>query len=220
MQRSSGWIWKALILPACVGYQLLAHSLLVDGHGGAMRFALASIPLLALGYWVARHAHNKARWGLILLVAGIAIYAIEQQERLGLAATNALTHTSINLFMLWVFGRTLIGGREPLITGFARRVHGTLPPHIEAYTRRVTVAWCVFFIAQIVISAGLFAFTDLDLWSLFVNVLSLPLVATMFIGEYLYRITRYRSYPHASLIKGIQMFAEDARRRRRRPLPS
>ena len=67
-------------------------------------------------------------------------------------------------------------------------------------------AWCLFFAAQVLISALLFTAASLDTWSLFVNVLNLPLVALMFAAEYLYRVTRYRHFPHASIMKGVQMF--------------
>jgi uncharacterized membrane protein len=208
MRRVSGWLWKALILPACVAYQVLAHAMIVDGYGGAARLALAFIPLLALGYWVARRARKKLLWTLAISAAAVATYAIERRGGVGLPAMNALTHTAINLFMLWIFGRTLVHGREPLITGFARRIHRTLAPHIEAYTRRVTLMWCIFFAGQILVSAALLAFASLDTWSVFVNMLSLPLVALMFVGEYAYRVIRYRSHDHVSIVEGIQLFAD------------
>lgn len=208
MQRVSGWLWKALILPACLGYQVLVHSVLVGEHGRILRLALAAIPLLMVGYWVAKSARNKLLWTLVLVGAAATVYAFEQQEQLGLPAMTALTHAGINLLMLWVFGRTLRQGREPLVTGFARKVHGTLPPYIEAYTRRVTLMWCVFFMSQIGVSSALFAFASLDVWSLFVNMLSLPLVVLMFVVEYVYRVIRYPAYEHASILKGIQMFAD------------
>jgi uncharacterized membrane protein len=208
MQRVSGWLWKVLILPACLGYQVLVHSVLVGEHGRILRLALAAIPLLLVAYWVAKSARNKLLWTGVLAGAMATVYAVETQEQLGLPAMAALTHAGINLFMLWVFGRTLRLSREPLITGFARRVHGTLPSYIEAYTRRVTLMWCVFFVSQVVVSAALFAFATLDEWSFFVNMLSLPLVVLMFVGEYGYRVVRYRAYNHASILKGVQMFAD------------
>ena len=208
MQRWGGWLWTALVLPACVGYQLLVHSTIMEGQPGYVRLVLASLPLLALIYWIARYAQHKILWTLFLLAAGGMIYAIEHATRLGLAAAYGLSHTAIYLSLLWFFGRTLVRGREPLITGFARRVHGTLPPEMEAYTRRVTQAWCAFFIAQAATSAALFTWASLDTWSLFVNVLNLPLLALMFAAEYLYRVTRHRNFPHASIMKGIQMFSE------------
>ena len=214
MHRLSGWWWKALLLPACIGYQVLVHSVLVDDNAGPVRLALALIPLLALGVWIAKRARNKVVWTLLLFAVAATVGAVELQARSGLAAANAITHTSFNLVMLGVFGRTLFGGREPLITGFARRFHGSLPADIEGYTRRVTWLWCVFFAAQLAISALLYLFAPLAAWSFFVNILSLPLVALTFIAEYCYRVVRYRSFRHASLLKGIQLFIDDARRRR------
>jgi uncharacterized membrane protein len=120
-------------------------------------------------------------------------------------------HAAINLFLLWVFGRTLAPGREPLITGFARGVHGTLPPYIEVYTRNVTLAWCIVFALQVIVSLILFAYASRESWSLFVNVLSLPLVALTFVIEYAYRIMRYPDFPHASIWMGIRLFMDRRR---------
>jgi uncharacterized membrane protein len=209
MRRVSAWLWKALILPACVGYQVLVHSALLDSHANALRFGLAAIPLLIAALWVAKAARNKLLWGGLLFVACVGVYAIDRTAHAALPATNALTHATINLFMLWFFGRTLLRNREPLITGFARKVHGTLPTYIEAYTRRVTIMWCLFFTAQLVISALLLRFATLDVWSFFVNMLSLPLVVLTFLSEYGYRVMRYRSFQHAPLFKGVAVFAAE-----------
>lgn len=211
MQRRSGWLWIALILPACVGYQWLVHTVIVDGHTLSLRVALAFLPLFAFLYWVARYARNKFLWTILVIAAGTVVFALEQQDRFGLAAAYGIPHSAINLFLLSFFGRTLMTGQEPLITGFARRIHGTLPTYMAAYTRGVTLGWCVFFAAQVVVSATLFMTASLDAWSLFVNVLSLPLVVLMFVAEYLYRVMRYRNYPHVSIWKGIQIFAEETR---------
>ncbi len=213
MQRWAGLWWKALLVPACVGYQLLIHSAMMDGQPNYVRFALSVLPLLGLGVWIARCAQHKRRWTLFLLAAAVAIFFIEHEARLGLAAAYGIPHTAIYVALLWSFGRTLAPGREPLITRFARSVHGSLPPVMEAYTRRLTRAWCVFFAAQVVISAALFTLAPLEVWSVFVNVLNFPLLALMFGIEYVYRITRHRDFPHASIMKGVQVFNEH------KPLP-
>lgn len=127
-----------------------------------------------------------------------------------LVAANGLLHAAVYFFLLWFFGRTLLQGREALITVVARRVHGTLLPEIEAYTRRITLAWCFFFSAQLVVSGLLFAFASLDTWSLFVGALNIPLLALMFIGEYFYRIVRYPNHPRVSIAKALRAFAQDA----------
>lgn len=122
--------------------------------------------------------------------------------RLALAAP----HAAIYVFLLGWFGRSLARGREALITGVARRVHGTLTPEIEAYTRRVTLAWCGFFVFQLVASWWLFAFAPFEAWAVFANVLNLPLVALMFAGEYGYRALRYPDHPRASMARALRAF--------------
>jgi uncharacterized membrane protein len=117
-------------------------------------------------------------------------------------------HAAINLLLLWVFGRTLAPGREPLVTTFARKADSRLPAFMEAYARRVTIAWCLFCALQLIASAALFAWGSLEHWSLFVTVLSLVLVGAMFVAEYAYRILRYPNYPHVSIWTGIRMFRE------------
>ena len=212
MPRVSRWLLRGLIaVPACVAYQVLVHSALIEGYSPALELGLSAVPLTIVGYCVVRSAHRRGWWIIVLGGIAAAIYMIEQRDHLGLAATNALTHTAINVFMLWFFGRTLFGGREPLITGFARKLHGTLPTAMERYTRRVTLIWTFFFAGQLLVSGTLLAFASLQSWSFFVNVLSLPLVALMFVLEYAYRIVRYRSFEHASILQGIEMFARGRR---------
>jgi uncharacterized membrane protein len=122
-----------------------------------------------------------------------------------------LPHAVAYAFLLWLFGRTLTPGKEALITSVARRFHGSLPPYMESYTRRSTAAWCVFFAAQLFASALLLAFTSLDTWSLFVNVLNIPLILAMFAGDYLYRVLRFPGYSHASIAQSMQAFAKHVR---------
>jgi uncharacterized membrane protein len=212
MARRLGWLWPALLLLLGVGYQYLVYSAVTGGQIESIRIALAFLPLLALAWWVVARARNKPQWSMILLAAGIAIYALEQQERWGLAATYGIPHAVIYLTLLWLFGHTLRDGHEPLVSRLARRVHGALPSELAAYTRRVTYAWCVFFSAQIVVSALLFKFAPLGVWSLFVNILNFPLLALMFMGEYAYRIRRHREFPHAAFLDGIRAFSNDAKR--------
>ena len=158
-------------------------------------------------------------WLAALGLAGVALQALvhaviasEGTRGFGplLAVVSGTVHTSINLTLLCFFGRPLRRGREPLITGFARNFHGTLPPQIEAYTRHATIAWCVFFAAQLVASGVLLA-VSLEYWSVFINILTWPLVITMFVAEYVYRITRFRGFSHSSIWEGVRAFADGRR---------
>lgn len=210
MSRAGSGFWKVLVVLGCVTCQWLAHLAVSEGEAGALRLALMVLPLLALAYWAVAHARNKPLWLLIVLAAGAAVYALAHQDGLGLAVTYGVPHAAAYLFLLWSFGRTLRHGSEALITRLARRVHRTLPPYMEAYTRRLTIAWCVFFATQVTLSGLLFTFAALDAWSLFVNVLNVPLLALMFAGEYLYRVALYPDYPHASIARALRAFAQDA----------
>jgi uncharacterized membrane protein len=126
------------------------------------------------------------------------------------ATISGIPHAVAYSFLLWYFGRTLVRGREPIITRFSRSVHGPLPPAMERFTRKVTIAWCVFFAAQLIVSAFLFAFAALGTWSLFVNLLNLPLLAVMFVGQLVYRMLRYPDYPRTSIGQAIQAYTKDA----------
>lgn len=143
---------------------------------------------------------------LLACIAGswLAYWAVNGEAAGPLRLVLAVPHAVIYFFLLWWFGRTLVKNGEPLITAVARRVHGALTPEIEAYTRRVTLAWCAFFAAQIIVSGLLLAFASLGIWSLFVNVLNLPLVGLMLAGEYLYRVMRYPGHPRASIATALR----------------
>jgi hypothetical protein len=146
---------------------------------------------------------------IILLFVGYQLLAhLFLRDSRGAAAVSGITHAAAFLGLLCFFGRTLLAGKEALITRLARSVHGTLPPEIAAFTRRVTIAWCVFFASQILFSALLLAFAPFEYWSLFVNVLNLPLLILMFVGDHLYRAIRFPDYPRASIARILRAFAE------------
>jgi uncharacterized membrane protein len=81
---------------------------------------------------------------------------------------------------------------------------------MERFTRNLTIAWCVFFAAQLIASALLFAFAALATWSLFVNLLNLPLLALMFAGQLVYRMVRHPDYPRVSIWRALEAFTKDA----------
>src|SRR5688572_13655759 len=145
------------------------------------------------------------------LVHALIVDAQTSSSRTLLAVLNGLPHAAFNALLLWVFGRTLVRGREPLVTAFARRIEGAIPAEVEAYTRRVTAAWCLFFGAQLLLSVTLLNVATLATWSLFVNVLAFPLVVVMFVAEYLYRRARFPGRAHVSIWKGVEAYIRHTR---------
>jgi uncharacterized membrane protein len=96
----------------------------------------------------------------------------------------------VNGTLAWLFGRTLVRGRVPLIARFAVMEHGTLSAELAAYT--------LLFVAAALLSLALAVSGDRDAWSLFTNLVNYLLVAALFVGELVYRRLRFRSYRHHS----------------------
>lgn len=101
---------------------------------------------------------------------------------------SCATHAALYLGLVVLFGRTLLPGREPLVTGLARRFEDPLPLTVARYTRGVTWAWALFGAGQLAASAALLRFASPGTWSFFVNALEWPLIAAMFAGEYACRL--------------------------------
>jgi uncharacterized membrane protein len=56
------------------------------------------------------------------------------------------------------------------------------------YTRQITLAWALFFLANATLSALLYALAPLEAWSVYANLLTAPLVGVMFAAEHLVRM--------------------------------
>ena len=108
--------------------------------------------------------------------------------------------------LLWLFGRSLVFGREAVLTRFARFVHGEISVARERYTRQITVYWCIFFAGMAITSVFLFVFVSTDAWLLFANVLNLPLLVCAFVVEYVYRSIRFPDATYPSLKQTISAF--------------
>ena len=210
MRSAIGWAWKALLVIACIAYQYSLHVSVSNAQPGPLHTILLWLPLAVLAAWILARSKNKLLWMAALLASGLFVYLVEHEEQLGLAAVSGIPHAAVYLFLLWYFGRTLAPGTEPLISRFARSMHGALDPEMARFTRKVTLAWCIFFAVQLITSALLFAFAPLGAWSLFVNVLNLPLVTLMFVGQFAYRKIRFPDLPRVSLWQAMQVFIKDA----------
>jgi len=196
-----------------IGYAAATHWAVASGHADTLGIALALAPVLVGLTWLSARTRQPV-WVKLCAVAAASGLAVLAARRATLAVSLLYPLPSIVVYggLLWIFARTLAPGREALVTRLARHVHGTLPDDITAYTRHVTWAWCVFFAAMGLMSALLFAFASLAAWSLFVNVLGLPLIGAMFVGEYIYRVQRYRQFSHAPLFASVWAFHKFGRR--------
>lgn len=193
---------------AFLGYQFLIHKVTLSGQLTPITAALVLTPfVVAAGWAIALELGLRLA---LLITTTMTILGLAWVNRFGLtsAIIFGLPHLVTNLFLLWLFARTLKDGREPLITSIARRVHGSLKPDIEIYTRRITFVWSLFFVLQVVVSLGLYIFASLEAWSMFINILNVPLIILMFLCEYSYRLLRYRDH-QSSILSGLHFFSRD-----------
>jgi uncharacterized membrane protein len=202
---------KILLLLAFIAYPVLLHTFILKEEVALPHLLFVFAPLLAVAIWVTFRMVGKAWWPLLaLLFAGAAYYIMAGDHgRIGLLAVNGLSHATLNLFLLWLFGRTLLRGHEPLISQISRRINGCLNSEVVDYTRHVTIAWCVYFALQVVVSLLLYIFASLTAWSFFINVLNLPLLALMFVAEKIFRTARYPNHPKTSILKAIEVYSKD-----------
>lgn len=206
-----GLFGKLLLLAAFIAYPILLHAFILKEEVEMWQLLFVFAPLLAVAGWVVFRMVGKVWWPLLALAAAAGIYYIVTGEhgRVGLLAVNGLSHATLNLFLLWLFGRTLLPGREPLISQISRRVNGYLNHEVVAYTRHVTIAWSLYFIAQVVVSLSLYLFAPLAAWSFFINVLNLPLLIGMLVAEKSYRTWRFPDHPNTSIFKAIEVYSKD-----------
>lgn len=109
----------------------------------------------------------------------------------------ALPSIGLNLMMAAVFGLTLRPGRTPLIEQIAAwsMAPEPMPADFARYLRGQTLAWTILFALMGLTSAVLAVAAPFAWWSLFVNVLSWPLIGGFFLLEYVIRRIWFRHLP-------------------------
>ncbi|HZL59333.1 MAG TPA: hypothetical protein VFC38_06505 [Stellaceae bacterium] len=202
--------WTRNIL-GCVllgAFPLLTHTLLALGHSMALAVGVSAVQVIIFGAILTARATYRHKWWIAAAAVALFLAVAYFSGQYGLFATAGVPYVVAYTGLLTLFGASLLPGREPLISGVARRIHGTLRPDIARYTRGVTIAWCCFFAFQLCVSLTLFLAAPLVMWSLYVNVLDLPLIALMFTGEYLYRIAHIPNRPNSTIPQIIRVFTQ------------
>lgn len=145
---------------------------------------------LLVNYLAGASGHKLTLWallgGLMILVLIATQYGAPE-----LAMIILLPPVLLNGLFLFVFGRTLLPGQEPLITRFGRLEWQTMTPDLNLYTRRLTIGWTVMFALALVASILLALYADLATWSWFVNLGAPAVFLVYFLSEHLYRIHRF-----------------------------
>ena len=138
---------------------------------------------------------------LLAALLGAAVWSHQQ-------LLAALPSIALNLMLAGVFAVTLRRGETPLIVRIAELDSAALTPPFRRYLQALTRAWAIFFAAMAGLSLLLMLYAPFAWWSLFINVLSWPLIGLMFIAEWVVRVACFRQLPrHTPLYIATRVFA-------------
>jgi uncharacterized membrane protein len=200
----------AAVLLFLLGYSVLSHYSNLNPQAHNLRALLALAPMLTLGLvllW---------RWSgalMALLAAAAAAFLLRAFWPLfaqNFAIVYLIQQVGFYFIMAFTFGRSLRTGSVPLCTQLADKVHGPLTALELRYTRRVTLAWVIFFLLNAAANCLLFEFAPLRVWSMFVNFCSLPLILLMFVAEYAVRRRVLPQVQRSGLIATLRVYFADS----------
>jgi len=201
--RIARWLGITVLV---AGYPLLAHFTNESSHRGYLGALVAIAPVVLIALVLAWRSHRRLLMLGMLALLCVALWTWWPALEHHYGVVYWLQHMGMQLVLCIVFGRTLVADRKPLCTRFAEAVHAPLTPRHEIYARQVTVAWTVFFAAMAVVSTALFFAAPLATWSVFANFMTLPLVALMFIAEYLVRRRLLPDVRHTHILDAVRAF--------------
>lgn len=169
----------------CLGLLLAGVLYPFAVHYGLGHFAPWQFALLLGGLWLARALSAPQRPdGLWMALAALGFCAL-----LALSDSAQLLRwypVLISSFMLALFGTSLMQGM-PMAERLARLREPELPPAAVRYTRRVTQAWCLFFLVNGLIAAGLTLWAPLAWWTLYNGLIAYAAMGLLFAVEWLIR---------------------------------
>jgi uncharacterized membrane protein len=197
----------ALAALFAVAFVVVAHAALVDHLPPRVGAALSLVPLALLAAWLLRSSRHRVAVVVAIIAATAGGIAFWDQLVANFPSVFFAEHAGANLLLAFVFGRTLVAGREPLVARFARIVHRTIPPEVESYARKVTLAWTIFFAFLFTLSCVLYLGGWLAAWSVLANIASPILVGVMFVAEYAIRHRVLPNWERVGIMGGVRAFA-------------
>lgn len=180
---------RALAVAALMGAWTIAAHFGSSGVGNAdVNALLGALPLILMyGVTLWQLPSRPLRLLATLAGAGLLVW-LWPHLRNNVALLYYLQHLTAHIALAALFGRSLFGPGEALITRLARSIYdGALSERKVRYTRQATLAWTLFFITNALVSTALFVWAPTTLWSLHANLLTWPLIGLMFLAEMIWR---------------------------------
>lgn len=148
---------------------------------------------------------RRRRWWLLPLIP-LILYLIWSTD--SVSTLLLLPPVFIHLLLALVFGSTLLPGATPLITQFSQIMKGKLDAKALKYTRRVTLAWVIFFVVMALESVLLALYAPPLVWSLFTNFLNYLFLLLFFLVEYVLRVRLFPEQEHPGFIPFLRSLAK------------
>lgn len=192
-----------------LGWAVAAHLGSVGAGSADINAALAVLPIMVALVVLLWQGHSRWLLAAGLVVAVGVVWVLWPRLRQNISLLYYLQHLGSHLALALFFGRTLLGTGDALITGMARFIYGdALSARKVRYTRQVTVAWTVFFVVNALVSTGLFLWAPPAVWSAHANLLTGPLIALMFLVEYLVRKRLLPPHERPSVAEVIRAYRQ------------
>jgi uncharacterized membrane protein len=202
-----------------VGYLLLDHFSVVLA---SPRLALLALGLL-VGLLLVRALRARRAWAWLLWAACLLLLLTPPAQRWA-PLVLMLPATLINAGLAWLFGHTLLRGREPLVARMVRLLHASdaiQDPAVWGYARKVTAWWTALFCFNAAGTLGLALLATpggllLQLgfvpawplpaawWSYFANAGCYLLVGLLFLGEFQLRKRLFPWQPYGNLFEFLR----------------
>jgi uncharacterized membrane protein len=205
IQRGGRRLQVAAACALLAAYTGLSHYCNTHALRG-LGVVLALSPPLLLGLSLLWRSTRPWIAGPLTVVAALLLYDGWAQLEKNFSMVYLIQECGMYGLLAFGFGRSLGPADVALCTRLADRLHGPLTPREVRYTRQVTAAWAVFFGALTLTILGLYAFSSVTVWSLFVNFVALPLVALMFGVEYAVRRHALPETERRGILASVRVF--------------
>ncbi len=196
---------ESRILLAIVSFLAIHIAIVKQAPAAAVIVGLGyAIINLVLDWGQGASFTRRISWVAAIMLLLAALAAIWQGYASAIALLLAPSVLA-NLAMLYVFGHTLLPGKEPLITRFRRLEIGYVAPKFIGYTRQLTMLWTILFAAGAIVSLAAAISGNVELWSWVAFVLLPALTVALFVGEHVYRAYRYGAEGRTSPLRTLSL---------------
>jgi uncharacterized membrane protein len=200
------------------GLLLLMVAWVVAAHVGSTGWGNASfnaaVGVLPIAVAVLLALWRLPQWPLRaagVLALGALLAWLWPQLRHNVPLLYYLQHLGIHVALGVLFGKSLLGPGEALITRMARRIFAhELSARKVRYTRGVTLAWTVFFFLNALVSTLLFIWAPPAIWSIHANLLTGPLVGVMFLVEHIWRMCVLPPHERPGIAAIVQAYRRES----------